>query len=201
MDSAVRYIVFANARSIAEGPREEVVAALKARAESPSHHDEPGGTVLVFEIESGRQVELDWRGVMASVSGASQAPSEGAKTRGRPKLGVVAREVTLLPRHWEWLETQPSGASAALRRLVEAAMKAAPGKDRARLLRAGLSRFLTAMAGDRPHFEEATRALFAGDTKTLEQLSARWPRDIRAHVLRQARAADQAEHEARGERA
>jgi uncharacterized protein len=201
MDSSVRYVVFAHARSIAEGAREDVIAALRARAANPAHHEEPGGTVLVFELESGRQVELDWRGAApgdGAAQGATEGPAAMAKTRGRPKLGVVAREVTLLPKHWEWLETQPAGASAALRRLVEAAMKAAPGKDRARLLRAGLSRFLTAMAGDRPHYEEVTRALFAGDTKTLEGLVARWPRDIRAHVLRQARAADEAE---RGERA
>lgn len=197
MDSS-RFIAFAHARTIAEGTREEVVAALRARAENPAHQDEPQGTVLVFEVEGGRQVELDVRGVLAgagspSDSGATEAAK--AKTRGRPKLGVVPREVTLLPRHWEWLETQPSGASAALRRLVEAAMKASPGKERARLLREGLSRFLTAMAGDRPHYEEATRALFARDTRALEELIARWPRDIREHVMRQAEAADEAERE------
>ena len=104
--------------------------------------------------------------------------------------------MTLLPRHWDWLEQQPSGISGALRRLVEQAMKDQPGKERARRLRAALSRFLAAVAGDRPGYEEASRALFAGDTARFETLARRWPKDIREHAVRQAREAARAEEAA-----
>jgi hypothetical protein len=96
----------------------------------------------------------------------------------------VSREVSLLPEHWEWLEAQPSGISAALRRLVDAARRRAPQEDRARRAREAANRFMTALAGDRPGYEEATRALFAGDGPKLARLVQRWPRDIREHVLR-----------------
>jgi len=111
---------------------------------------------------------------------------------GRPRLGVVGREVSLLPRHWEWLELQPSGISAALRRLVDQARNTEPGKERARPLRAALSRVMTAMAGNRPGYEEASRALFAGDQPRLETLVRKWPKDIRRYVLDRSREASDA---------
>jgi hypothetical protein len=99
---------------------------------------------------------------------------------------VVAREVTLLPEHWEWLAAQPSGVSAALRRLVDAARRRAPGEERARRARDATSQFLTAMAGDRPGYEEATRALYAGDRSRFDALVRAWPKDVREHVARLA---------------
>jgi hypothetical protein len=110
----------------------------------------------------------------------------------------MSREVSLLPRHWDWLEEQPNGASAALRRLVAAAIKHEPGKERARRIRAALSRFLSAMAGDRPHYEEACRALFARETAQFTALVQRWPKDIREHVVQQAQSAEAAEQEKQG---
>jgi hypothetical protein len=100
----------------------------------------------------------------------------------------MAREVTLLPRHWDWLATQPGGASVALRKLVEAARGAGEGRDRAS--RDAAYRFMSAMAGDLPGFEEATRALFAGETERLRDLVAEWPADIRDHALGLAGPAD-----------
>jgi hypothetical protein len=105
---------------------------------------------------------------------------------GRPKLGVVAREVTLLPRHWEWLATQPGGASITLRRLVEHAKRASTGKDRVRRSQSAAYRFMSAMAGDEPGFEEATRALFAGNLDRFNTLVEGWPRDVRDHARRLA---------------
>jgi hypothetical protein len=99
-------------------------------------------------------------------------------------LGVVSREVSLLPRHWEWLEAQPHGISAGIRRLVEEARKQNPGEQRARKGREALNKFMTAIAGNRPNYEEATRALFAPDYARFEELIADWPEDIRAHLLR-----------------
>jgi hypothetical protein len=145
-------------------------------------------------------VDFDLRGSLDEVL-ARALPTDTAKGPGRPKLGVSAREVTLLPRHWEWLEAEPQGASGTLRRLVEAAMKSAPAESRARQRREALSRIVTAIAGDRPHYEEATRALFAGDTDAFERLVARWPKDIRTFVVARAREAVTARKPAAGERA
>ena len=106
--------------------------------------------------------------------------------RGRPKLGVVAREITLLPRHWEWLGTQPGGASVALRKLVEEARRANGDVDRARAAKEAAYRFMSTMAGNLAGFEEASRALFADDRRRFVGLIAGWPDDIRDHVVKLA---------------
>jgi hypothetical protein len=115
-----------------------------------------------------------------------QEPASEPRRRGRPKLGVVAREVTLLPRHWEWLNAQPGGASVALRKLVEAARRANGDKDRSRAARDAAYHFMSAMAGNLPQFEEACRALFAGDHRRFTTLIAAWPGDVRDHIIRLA---------------
>lgn len=106
--------------------------------------------------------------------------------RGRPKLGVVAREVTLLPRHWTWLNSQSGGASVALRKLVETARIAGEGKDQKRDAQEAVYRFMTALAGNLPDYEEATRALYADDRARFDELIASWPIDVRHHTLRLA---------------
>jgi hypothetical protein len=134
-----------------------------------------GARVLVFDDETSELVDFD-------------APS---RKPGRPKLGVVAREVTLLPRHWEWLAGQPGGASVALRKLVELARKTNAGADRRRQAQEAAYRFLSAMAGDEPGFEEATRALFAGRREEFEANMAAWPEDVREHARKLGRAIEQ----------
>jgi hypothetical protein len=115
---------------------------------------------------------------------ARAAPVAPRPGPGRPKLGVVSREVSLLPRHWDWLEQQPNGISAALRRLVDEARKREPDKESARLAREAAGRFMWAVAGDLSGFEEASRALFAGNLQRLAELTRDWPEDVRAHLLR-----------------
>lgn len=180
------YVAFAGTRRVAAGGLRDVLPVLKERFDRDA-----GEIVLVFEIETGRQVDFDLRGTLDDVL-ARVAPEE-PRGPGRPRLGVTSREVSLLPRHWDWLEEQPNGISAALRRLVEEAMKAHPGKQQARRIRAALSRLLSSMAGDRPHYEEACRALFAGDTARFESLVARWPKDIRELAVTRAREAARAD--------
>ena len=102
--------------------------------------------------------------------------------RGRPRLGVTAREVTLLPRHWDWLATQPGGASAALRRLVDQARRDSGGADAIRQAQEATYRVMTTLAGDFPDYEEATRALFANDRQRFAQLTAGWPGDIGDYI-------------------
>jgi hypothetical protein len=125
----------------------------------------------------------------AEVGAVALAEDEPPRGPGRPRLGVVAREVTLLPRHWEWLGEQPGGASAALRRIVDEARRGSHDKDRVRKAQEAAYRFLSAMAGDLPGFEEANRALFAGDAARFEREVAGWPSDVRDHATTLARAA------------
>ncbi|MFO1081990.1 MAG: DUF2239 family protein [Reyranellaceae bacterium] len=199
-----RCTAFVRRKVIASGPISDVALAVKRAGDGRD-------PVLVFDDATGRIVDLDLRGTDAEVldrlatpaqvfigryrpparerseAGTDDGPS--ARGRGRPKLGVVAREVTLLPRHWEWLAAQRSGASATLRRLVEDARKAPdPGQQR-RAAQEAAYQFMLAIAGDLPGYEEATRALFAGDHPALAARMAGWPEDIRAYALRLASAA------------
>lgn len=144
--------------------------------------------VLVFDDETGEQVEVDPRGTVGARSdgAADRGPVEAPRGPGRPRLGVVAREVTLLPRHWEWLGGQPGGASVALRKLVEEARRHNEASDRARRAREAAYRFLTAVGGNLPGYEEALRALFASDRPRLEREMRGWPVDVRDHALKLA---------------
>ena len=219
---------------LASGRLSDVALAVKAETQA-----RPDAAVLVFDNATGKVVDLDLCGSEADVvrrleqqgmssPHAGDAPKPG---RGRPRLGVVAREVTLLPRHWDWLAAQPGGASQALRRLVDRARAPPPapppppaggapppsggggvggaarpggappagrrGAHRPRPPAGGGAarraatdaayRFMAAMAGDLPGFEEASRALFAGDEARLTAETAGWPADIRDHALRMSR--------------
>jgi len=158
------------------------------------------GAVLVFDDGSSRVIDLDLRGSAEDVaerltaescsSAAVEKESKPQRGPGRPKLGVVGREVTLLPRHWEWLGSQPGSASVTLRKLVDQARRANAKSDRQRQVRESTYRFMAAMAGDQPGFEEAIRALFADDEKKFHQQTEAWPVDVRDHTRRLASAAD-----------
>jgi len=168
------YTAFAGARLLASGPRRVVLLALKA------HHDGGGQGALVFEDATGRQVDFDLRGTPEEALARVEPRRAGP---GRPRLGVVSREVSLLPRHWEWLADQPGGISGALRRLVDEARKREPDRALARRARDAAGRFMWSMAGDLPGFEEASRALYAGDHDQLRALVRAWPPDVRRHLL------------------
>ena len=191
-----RCTAFQGQRLIASGELAQILPQLKAHGTDPAG---PGSRLLVFEDSTSRLIEVDLRdsdedalrslgharpheGAGAAGSGGGQAP----RAAGRPRLGVVAREVTLLPRHWEWLNRQPGGASVALRRLVDEARKAHDSRDRVRQAQEVTYRFLLAMGGDLPGYEEALRALFAGKREPFEALLASWPGDVRDHALRLA---------------
>jgi hypothetical protein len=178
MEPDATYSAFSGDRCIAQGPLRALLPALGGRAAGA----EP---LLVFDDRSGKQVDFDLRGTPEEVM-ARALPPAGP---GRPRLGVVAREVTLLPRHWEWLEAQPSGASAALRRLVEEASRRDPGEQEARRAIEAASRVMTALAGDRPGYEEASRALFARDGRRFAALIRAWPADVRRYLLLRVRGA------------
>ena len=188
---------FAGTRQIATGGLGEV--SLKAQE---AVNRDPRVAVLIFDNTTSHVIEVDLRGtpealkqraiaIEATVTRPNKpaAPDEGPRGPGRPRLGVVAREVTLLPRHWEWLAGQPGGASVALRKLVEEAKKANQGRDRLRLARESTYRFISAMAGNEAGFEEATRALFAGNEERFAELVEAWPADVGSHAKKLAAAA------------
>lgn len=171
---------FADSRRIATGTRDEVIARLRRRSDALP--------VLVFDDATGEPLDLDLRD---SATAAGEAVMEEPATRavGRPRLGVVAREVTLLPRHWDWLSRQPGGASVALRKLVEDARRVNAERDTVRASREAAYRFMSAIAGHSPGFEEASRALFAGERERFDSLVANWPEDVRTHLHKLADAA------------
>lgn len=161
------YTAFAGARQIAHGTLGEVTSAARTYYEAGAAH------LLILDDATGKPADLDLRERLTKVQPAAPA-------RGRPRLGVIAREITLLPSHWDWLSEQPGGASATLRRLVDQARRAAP--DVAEQGRTALYRAMLALAGDLPSYEEANRALFAGDLDALEGLVRAWPDDVRAYL-------------------
>ncbi|VTU27864.1 hypothetical protein H6CHR_02880 [Variovorax sp. PBL-H6] len=172
---------FAGFERIAAGPSAEVVAQLRARADAQ--------TVFVFDDSTGQRLDLDLREDVSAVAEGSASDEQTTRGVGRPKLGVVAREVTLLPRHWDWLSRQPGGASVALRRLIDESRRVHADRDAQRASREAAYRFMSAMGGDLPGFEEAARALFASDGKRFAELVAAWPEDVRAYLQRLAAAA------------
>lgn len=187
-------IAFVGMRRLASGSFADVATEIRRAADSGRH-----GAILMFDAHSSELLEVDTRGSVEDVAQRYAStpasaglreelpPEEAPRTRGRPKLGVVAREVTLLPRHWDWLAAQPGGASVALRKLVEEARRAHAGRDMARQSREAAYRFMSAIASGLETFEEATRALFAGDRPRFEALLAVWPADVREHALALAR--------------
>ncbi|TAM55283.1 MAG: DUF2239 family protein [Paraburkholderia sp.] len=206
LTSFVTYTAFDGHRRIASGALEAVALAVKHAVENGA-----SGPVLIFDDGTGRSLDIDTRGSSQEVlarlaahpastkdyggaapqdssleardSSEVDSPENAPRGRGRPKLGVVAREVTLLPRHWSWLGAQPGGASVALRKLVDEARRTHGEQDRRRKAQERAHHFMSAMAGDMPGFEEASRALFANDQPRLRGQIEAWPTDVREHVI------------------
>jgi uncharacterized protein len=172
------YSVFHGTRRIGSGMPSQLAVLLNAV---------PQGEVLVFDDATGHQMDLDTRGTPQEISVRyREEPSREPRGRGRPRLGVMAKEVTLLPRHWDWLSAQPGGASVALRKLVDQARKSSGDRDRVRAAQEAAYRFMSAIAGNLPGFDEAARALFAYDRRRFGELIAAWPDDVREYAVRLA---------------
>ena len=201
-------VAFSGTRRIASGDLRKV--AVQARA---AMNRDKWAQVLIFDAVTSDLIEVDLRCTAEDVFQRFSAAAEStqptgepagvgghARGPGRPKLGVVAREITLLPRHWEWLAGQPGGASVALRKLVEHARLANQGADRRRRAQEAAYRFLSAMAGNEPGFEEAIRALFANESDRFRKLVKSWPVDVRNHARKLAAAAFEHPHTVRSSR-
>lgn len=173
---------FRDGQHVASGDVDTVVRAAHALL----HHD-PDSAVQVFDDADGRRLDIDWRwdidAIVASLA-RDAAPVETKRGPGRPRLGVVAREVTLLPRHWAWLSAQSGGSSVALRKLVEQAMRATPTGADPRQASEAVDRVMLALVGDLPGYEEALRAFYRNDDTGFSRHADAWPADIRQYVLR-----------------
>ena len=171
------YIAFREHQRIGEGPLAHVLSACKQRIDE----GEAPAALLIFNTQTGQQRDFDFRGSEQDVldRAIEAAPKRG---RGRPKLGVTSKEVTLLPKHWEWLQRQGRSPSASLRRLVDAAMQdsEAPNTE-------AVWHVLNAVAGNLPQFEEVSRRLFRGDLGALTELTHEWPEDVRSFLTRHLR--------------
>jgi hypothetical protein len=185
----VAAIAFDGDRRIASGGLRDVVRAAKDTLERHKN-----ASILVFDGSTGSPIDIDFRGSaddvvarLPDISDAAAATDDAVPAAprgpGRPKLGVVAREITLLPRHWDWLAQQAGGASVTIRKLVEQARRTGEDGNRIREAQQAAYRFMSAMAGNAPHYEDAIRALFAGDATGFEKLIAEWPADVRSHTL------------------
>ncbi|WP_340023497.1 DUF2239 family protein [Paenibacillus sp. FSL K6-1096] len=182
---------FLGVEAVASGSLEHVVTTVKGMLS-----DSELAGLLIFDDSTGKQIDVDFRGttdeVLARLAGPSGEPpgaevnSQTTRRAGRPKLGVVSGEVTLLPRQWEWLKAQPGGASVTLRKLVDEASRAGEQQNTIRKSQEAAYSFMTAMAGDFSHYEEALRALYAGDAERLDQYTQDWAPDIRSHVKKLA---------------
>jgi hypothetical protein len=179
------YIAFCDGKRLAAGSLVEVALAVKAALAVDGTRQ-----ILIFDGRTSRPIDVDLRGDEAAIRErlmpveTATSPEKVEPTRpGRPKLGVVPREVTLLPRHWDWLASQPGGASVTLRKLVEAARRQHAGADDRRAAQESTYRFMAAMTGNEIGFEEAIRALFADDRTGFARLTEAWPSDLRQHIL------------------
>ena len=172
------YTAFYGLHRIAAGSAAQVARSLQGKSQ---------GEVFVFDDATGRQIDFDSRGTPAEIADryADSMPDE-PRGRGRPRLGVIAKEVTLLPRHWDWLSLQPGGASVALRKLVDEARRTSGDRDRIRAAQEAAYRFMSAVAGNLPGFEEAARALFAYDRRRFGDLIANWPDGVRDYAVKLA---------------
>jgi uncharacterized protein len=201
--SEIAYLAFEGDHCIASGELRDVISAAKATLDRRND-----ASILVLDGRTGAPIDIDFRGSitdmltrLSDMAGASAAAEQAAQPTargpGRPKLGVVAREVTLLPRHWEWLAQQSGGASVALRKLVDEARRTGEDGNRVRQAQEAAYRFMSVMAGNKPRYEDAIRALFAGNPAAFEKLIVGWPADVRGHASRLAERAFRREPQAR----
>src|ERR1700704_4297055 len=177
----IEFTAFIGTRRLASGPLDQVALAAKKAVDRGAQQP-----VLIYNDHTGRAIDIDSRGSDAEILArlAQPPPPSLPRGRGRPKLGVVAREVTLLPRHWQWLGSQPGGASVAIRKLVETARRANQDIDQRRQRQEAAYHFMSAMAGNLANFEEASRALFANDRERFNHLVGGWPADVRDHTVK-----------------
>ncbi|HOZ49998.1 MAG TPA: DUF2239 family protein [Candidatus Hydrogenedentes bacterium] len=188
MDSDRTYTAFAGDSLIFSGDLTTMLLRTKERIDGGER-----APILIFDDQTGGQTDFDFRGtpdeVLSRIAShplfaGADAQTAAKRGPGRPKLGVVSREVSLLPRHWDWLERQRGGISVTLRRLVDEERKRNGGRESVRQAWEAAAKFMWTMAGNLPNFEETSRVLYARDQPRMDAFVEDWPVDIRDHLRR-----------------
>ncbi|MBL7689782.1 MAG: DUF2239 family protein [Bdellovibrionaceae bacterium] len=177
------YTAFEGSKLLVRGPLDKVVLKSKHRLEKS-----PEASILIFSDSTGRTIDFNFHGSEDDVLKrleiyVSGEEAKSANGPGRPKLGVVSREVSLLPRHWEWLANQTGGASATLRKLIESEQKKSAGGLSLKQAQERVYKFMSVLAGDLEGYEEALRALYRKDVDSFQTHIKSWPRDVKTHTL------------------
>jgi hypothetical protein len=184
MNTSNTYTAFNNTDLFHQGDLSEVVLKIKdhiGKAENT--------TITVFSDATGKTIDFNFQGTKKDVQKRLDVfVSESSLTNtitgpGRPKLGVISREISLLPTHWEWLSTQPGGASAILRRLVDEARKKSLNTPSIKSIQEKTHRFISAIAGDLEGYEEVLRAMYRKDEDQFLIHMSSWPNDLKTHAL------------------
>tara|TARA_B100001013_G_scaffold338302_1_gene259147 strand:+ start:260 stop:835 length:576 start_codon:yes stop_codon:yes gene_type:complete len=166
------YIAIHNKSLIAQGELPAVIREAQRQF--------PEAEPCLYKLDNGKRVDIDWRGdaeeVIKRLPAALVPPAE---KRGRPKLGVISKEVTLLPEHWEWLSVQRGGASTTLRRLIDSAMSSMTPAQERRIKQDQLYSMMRVFE-DEAGFEAASRALYRLDEAAFSQAIGNWPEALQA---------------------
>ena len=187
METQGTYTAFEGTTRLFRGSFQEVVLKVKERIGRAEH-----STVLIFSDDTGKTMDFNFQGSVKEVLRrleiyVSKEESRPASGPGRPKLGVISREVSLLPRHWEWLASQQGGASATMRKLIEEARKRSSTRISVKQIQERAYRFMSVVAGDMKGYEEALRALYKADRKSFLLHTQDWPADVRSHAIELAK--------------
>lgn len=176
-------IAFSGDIKISSGPILKVAEATKKHLIK-----KPNSDIQIFDHDTGQFLEVDFRGSLSQVVERMKKSfiieTEKIRGPGRPKLGVVSKEITLLPKHWDWLNLQANGASGSIRKLIDEAMKRNVAKDELKRSQNSVYKFMTIMAGNYPLYEEALRAFYANDNAKFKYIITNWPKDVRDHLLK-----------------
>ncbi|MDH6368872.1 hypothetical protein M2444_000650 [Paenibacillus sp. PastF-3] len=99
---------------VASGSLQHVVTTVKDALD-----DRDLTQLLIFDDTTGKQIDIDFRGKTDDVLKRlgeqfgdlpdMEMNNQPTRRVGRPKLGVVSGEVTLLPKDWEWLKSNLEG--------------------------------------------------------------------------------------------
>ena len=188
METLNTYTAFEDHKILSQGFLEDVVLKVKKRLEKS-----PESQIVIYSDATGKSMDFNFQGSekevlkRLEVYTTPENTTEASSGPGRPKLGVISREVSLLPKHWEWLATQSGGASNTLRKLVEENMKKTSGVLTVKTAQERTYKFMSVEAGDLENYEEALRALYRKDKERFTSEIKTWPRDVQKHILELAK--------------
>lgn len=179
MSIANRYTAFRGDTRIITDSLFNVALALQKQSEM---------NVLVFNDQTGQQIDLDLSGSEDDLK-QRYTEVEYVKKVGRPKLGVISREITLQQKHWNWLDQQSSSASAVIRKLIDKELNDPSSESNIMLAKQAIDHFMLAMLGNMPNYEEATRALYQGNKSHFLALIHNYPKDLKVYLELKAQTA------------